>query len=920
MYCLLAVLVCSVKASDLTTQLSDSRIVEKGAADTADYRYLELDNGLKVLLISDPRVHLATASVSVGVGYFDDPITQAGSAHLLEHMLSKGSKEFPGAATYKQYLADHGGASNASTSSQHTNYYFYISPTNFEQALARFSAQFKTPLLLKSMIDKEKNAVNAEFKLKLKDTFRRKREVTRLTVNPLHPYRKFSTGNLNTLQDRQQVTLHHTISTLFQRFYVANNMTLVLQSKHSLRQLEKFASKHFGQLSKSPMIKKNGTRRALPKPFNAIKNSKLILIKTISNKRRITMSFKVDSALTTSGRSKSSFLKWLVENETHNGLKNTLFEQELIHDLETDYFKLDHNYDFFEIEFRLTKHGIEKADKIISRTLSYLEFLKAKANNKEQYSIFKELKDLAFEQNEAPHSRQYIRTLANRLFSISPEKILTHTGKADDFDKNKLENFFNALTPDNLSVTVLSKKFGLKNIEPIYQTEYAIKDLKWDKESANYINFSLPTRSRFLKKAHATSPLTNNDEHTDKSNSSSSLHIPGTNLSSAFRSTTINFTSQIVKPLDQSTRNWVLFELMLSRFDEQLENLRRQATNALIDLYLVEEKSGFSITISSFQDNHQTLVEEAIDTILNQPLNDNLINSSYTLLKSSYRTNQSERLRKKISRRFKQTLGLRPSNSKAYNQLEKTLEKHYRRFVDRFFGASNTSILFYGNISESSQAESQSILVEKLSRDLSNPETSEKPLYERIAARLKNRSGRQSFDFKHPDNAVREVRMMTEQTSLSVAKVMLLGHLIKAPFFHQLRTEKQLGYTVSASAQNILGVEYLNFYVQSPDTNSNEILNHIYTFNRDFMETLSRLDKTEFEQRKLDMLAKIRARTQTEEQKFNLLKRHHNWGLDHQFNQQVIEQIEALSLAQFLTFARAFLDEKYPYKISILTE
>jgi len=70
---------------------------------------LSLENGLDVLLVSDPDVHRSAAALSVGVGYLYDPKDKAGLAHYLEHMLFLGTKKYPEVGSYKKFLDSHSG-------------------------------------------------------------------------------------------------------------------------------------------------------------------------------------------------------------------------------------------------------------------------------------------------------------------------------------------------------------------------------------------------------------------------------------------------------------------------------------------------------------------------------------------------------------------------------------------------------------------------------------------------------------------------------------------------------------------------------------------------------------------------------------------------------------------------------------------
>ena len=73
--------------------------------DRCDYRYLELSNGLRVLLIHDPTAERSAASLAVNCGHFADPPERQGMAHFLEHMLFLGTEAFPHPGEYQAFIS-----------------------------------------------------------------------------------------------------------------------------------------------------------------------------------------------------------------------------------------------------------------------------------------------------------------------------------------------------------------------------------------------------------------------------------------------------------------------------------------------------------------------------------------------------------------------------------------------------------------------------------------------------------------------------------------------------------------------------------------------------------------------------------------------------------------------------------------------
>lgn len=108
-----------VTMADASKLLRVNNIV-KSQQDNRDYRGLQLTNGLKVLLISDPATDKAAAAMTVDVGHMSDPENLPGLAHFCEHMLFLGTKKYPNENAYSTYLSENGGTSNASTYADNT--------------------------------------------------------------------------------------------------------------------------------------------------------------------------------------------------------------------------------------------------------------------------------------------------------------------------------------------------------------------------------------------------------------------------------------------------------------------------------------------------------------------------------------------------------------------------------------------------------------------------------------------------------------------------------------------------------------------------------------------------------------------------------------------------------------------------------
>ncbi|KAK6052644.1 peptidase, M16 family, partial [Cooperia oncophora] len=80
-------------AEDIISQRYDD--IVKSPSDQREYRGLELTNGLRVLLVSDPTTDKSAAAMDVNVGSLMDPWELQGLAHFCEHMLFLGTDKYP---------------------------------------------------------------------------------------------------------------------------------------------------------------------------------------------------------------------------------------------------------------------------------------------------------------------------------------------------------------------------------------------------------------------------------------------------------------------------------------------------------------------------------------------------------------------------------------------------------------------------------------------------------------------------------------------------------------------------------------------------------------------------------------------------------------------------------------------------------
>ena len=106
-----------------------------------------LANGLRVITVEMPHLHSAEMVCYVGAGGRHEKEEAAGISHFLEHMIFRGTAEYPSSLLLEQAFEAIGGAVNASTDVETTCFHSRIHPANLREGAALFASMLRRPLL-----------------------------------------------------------------------------------------------------------------------------------------------------------------------------------------------------------------------------------------------------------------------------------------------------------------------------------------------------------------------------------------------------------------------------------------------------------------------------------------------------------------------------------------------------------------------------------------------------------------------------------------------------------------------------------------------------------------------------------------------------------------------------------------------------
>ncbi|WP_432821145.1 M16 family metallopeptidase [Trichloromonas sp.] len=112
-----------------------------------EYRKDLLANGLRLVTIEMPHLHSADMACYVQVGGRDETAGLAGISHFLEHMIFRGTADYPNSFLLERAFEAIGGAVNASTDVENTCYHSRLHPRYLPEAARLFASMLTRPLL-----------------------------------------------------------------------------------------------------------------------------------------------------------------------------------------------------------------------------------------------------------------------------------------------------------------------------------------------------------------------------------------------------------------------------------------------------------------------------------------------------------------------------------------------------------------------------------------------------------------------------------------------------------------------------------------------------------------------------------------------------------------------------------------------------
>lgn len=886
-----------------------TQTIIKSPNDHREYQYLTLKNGLSVLLVEDIKSKIAAASMAVKVGHFDDPISRPGMAHFLEHMLFLGTKKYPHSGEYHKFINQHGGSNNAWTGTEQTNFFYDIHIDAYTESLDRFSQFFINPLFNQEWVDKERHAIESEFSLKLKDDIRRIYQVQKETVNTKHPFSKFSVGNLDTLSGDPEA-LQKELVLFYQQHYSANLMTLCLVAPLPLKTLTQLAEQYFNDIPNHQLAK----HYPLTPLYQQEQLCKQINISPLKQQRRLGICFSLPAIDALYKVKPLTFISHLLGFEGKGSLLSYLKSEGLATTLSAGGGAHGYNFKDYNINIQLTEKGCHYIDDIVAASFEYIKLIKTQGLEHWRYQERSQLLEQVFKYQEPSKPLDLASHLSINMQHYDIEDIIFGDYRMDTLPLEATRELLNLLSPTNLRLQLISQDVDTDTQAKWYHSDYKVTTISLERLShwqAIDIRdaFSLPEPNPFItpdngprtQKSHSTIPVivSEGEGYRIWHRKDDEFKVPKGHL----------YLSLDSSQAAASPRHAALTRLYVEMLLDFLTEYTYQAEVAGLNYNIYPHQGGITLHLTGFTGKQETLLA----LIINKARERNFTQARFNVIKQQILRNwHNHGQSKPISQLFTsltvtlQKRSFEPSRMAEFleNFTLEDLHEHVRLFYEKV----HLEGLVYGDwlVSEVHS------LAKRLNHILS------------LVSSPSDSSTREIIDLSHQNTLMRELSIPHQDSSIivyyqsSVTSIdtmgifSLLNHTMSSSFFHELRTQRQLGYMLGTGYLPLNRYPGMIFYIQSPTTSPLELLEAIDQFIADFTYAIMQITQEEWEKTKQGLIKQL------QEQDTNLKSRSQRYwasiaNKDYSYNQRekVAEYITHITRTELIKFIMTKMRTQY---------
>ena len=877
-----------------------------------------LENGLKILLISDRDTPQSSAGICVEAGSWNDD--HPGIAHFLEHMLFMGTEAYPDESEYMQFIKDHGGKVNAYTAPDRTVYMFSIHNAAYTQAIDRLSHFFIDPLFSTSCIQRELNAVDNEHAKNIENDGWRQYMILKETGNPAHPNCKFSTGNEDTLCKIPQSDLKNWYSD----HYNANCMHLVMISPLSIAEMRDLAVTKFSPITNASHQKK------IPQSFLLSDSQKgsMIFIKPVKDLKTLSLCWEVPSAFAANLEEKvPEFIAYILNKEVKGTLFAKLKKENIAENFHVSCDRFSKDSLLFCIDVCLTDSGLLQIDSTISYIFSALERLKTEKLPDYLFQEFKTMAMIDYQYQSRKDAFEMASEIASDMLYEDLSSYPIKTKIPTVFVPQRIQSFLHTLKPSECVYFVIAdpSKVGVipDRKEKWMQAEYAMipidqKRLQtWQKLGTNK-EINLPGQNPYIPNQLTlqSTPLQEIPTLIHQDEGSEVYFL----ADSYYRTPETVFIFQLKSPLlDQTPKAQVLADLWSYALQDLLADDLSFAKDAGIQIDLKLKPLEAIFYIQGLSEKTPLLTKKIFQAFKKITCSQEKFQIYVSTLVANYENSSKELPLCQAAEQMSGVVFNQPTSQQKLLALQKTCLKDLCDFSEKFSQCLYMQALLYGNLHQQLATE----LCKELQEILATKPYSLQSQAKAKVLLLSDLHGPYKLVFETNRQGAAALLLLQEGpfSFESWATQKILGQALQSAFFETLRTKQQTAYIAKAWDDEKEKQLLQYFAVQSSTHTPTDLLARFELFLEDFGKNLPmEISPERFEKIRTSLITSLNMRPENMFNKAIETAKLAFYYQDFAWVNKQIDGLKSLSYNNFCIAAEKLISRRNSRRLAILVE
>eukprot|EP00761_Pharyngomonas_kirbyi_P008215 gb/GECH01008226.1/.p1 GENE.gb/GECH01008226.1/~~gb/GECH01008226.1/.p1 ORF type:complete len:885 (+),score=190.80 gb/GECH01008226.1/:1-2655(+) len=799
--------------------------IEKPQHDNREYEFFRLPNNLDVTIVSDPETEKAAAAMDVHVGHLSDPEDIPGLAHFCEHMLFLGTKKYPEESAYKNFIAEHGGQTNAFTGTENTNFFFDVAADYLEDSLDFFSQFFISPLFTADATSRELKAVDSENSKNLQSDMFRMFQLLKHLSNKDFPFHKFGTGNLKTLETipkEHDIDVRKALLEFHDKYYSANIMKLSVIGKEPLETLKAWAIEKF-----SDVENKNISVPSFPsKPFLKEHVGRHVCVVPVKDKRDIEIYWPIPPQQSLYKKLPTRYYSHLLGHEGPGSLFAYLKHRGWAESLGSGEAHSGTDYSTFLVQISLTEEGDQHVSEIIDDVYRYINLLRQEGVKKWIFDESASLSDIEFRFAERIQPFFYSSKIAGSMQIFEPRDIIAGASKIREYDHDLLEDFLQYLTPENhLSFHISKQHDGNTDyVEPWYETRYSveylsssrIEDLK-NKSPNN--SLYLPEPNPFVPQSLALKapPKESEDLKHPQCASRNELSRLWFKQDTHFKTPKTAFGFYIRLPITYSTpENILMARLFVDLVKDSLNEYAYSADIAGLRYEVSAAVDGMWVMLYGYNDKIEVLTCNVFERIRNLEIKPDRFEIMKEKLVRKYRNFMKDQPYQHALERLSYITFNHKWSIYDYLKVVSNIDvNRLEQFRPQWLRSMNMEVLILGNIKHDEARDVVHRVSEILNAESLLPSQQPDDRIVQLPADQHSIFKNNSPNDDDPNSAIEVIYQIGIRNTKEDVLLDLLVQIMSNDVFETLRTQEQLGYIVFTGLRQDNNVQALRVLVQS---------------------------------------------------------------------------------------------------------